>query len=616
MSRVAGVDLGKTGCRAQLVGGGPEGPVVEGPGAPGLAEPGGVDRTLDAIRQVLGPEPVATICVGAAGAHAAPQEARRLAECLLVELSPQSVAVTSDAVTAHAGALGGGPGSVLAVGTGAVALSVGVDGSCHQIDGWGPWLGDDGSGAWIGRAALRSVLRAHEGRSGPTSLTAMVHERFGPIDQLPLTLATGDVARTAAAVVPEVLAAAAAGDEVAQTILDEAVGHWAEIAAAAVIAAACPDLAVVGGLAQAQVLVDGLRDRLPEGVALRPARGSSLDGAVLLARSADLAHESSVVRLVAGSVAPSRATGVSSSTDVDVLDTEQVRFDLLELDEGGPEDVVAALLEAEATVPAALDATRAELVEAVRLASSALARGGRLVYVGAGTPGRLAALDAAECGPTFGIDPDRVVAVLAGGQHAERTAVEGAEDDAISGAVDLRALAVGPRDVIVGITASGRTPYVLAALEAAREAGSCTVAVVNNPDSPAAALAEVAVEALTGPEVLAGSTRLKAGTAQKVALNIISTAAMVAHGRTYGAWMVDVVASNEKLRRRSRRILREAAGVEDDVAVAALEESGWHTKTALVALLAHVPADQARLLLDEHGGHARSALAAARVQLP
>ena len=266
------------------------------------------------------------------------------------------------------------------------------------------------------------------------------------------------------------------------------------------------------------------------------------------------------------------------------------------------------LLAAESAVPAALAAASAGLAAAVERAAEALTAGGRLIYVGAGTPGRLAALDAAECPPTYGLPPDRVVAIVAGGDLAESTAVEGAEDDAAAGADDLAALGVGPKDVVVGISASGRTPYVLAALESARAAGAKTVAIVNNPGSPAVLVAEVAVELLTGPEVLAGSTRLKAGSAQKVALNVISTGAMITAGRTYGAWMVDVIASNEKLRRRARRILREATGVDDDTALAALEDAGWHTKTALVALLAGVPADVARERLERHGGWVRRAV--------
>jgi N-acetylmuramic acid 6-phosphate etherase len=271
---------------------------------------------------------------------------------------------------------------------------------------------------------------------------------------------------------------------------------------------------------------------------------------------------------------------------------------------------VGVLLDAEATVPAALAAARPALTEAVRLAGEALNRGGRLLYVGAGTPGRLAALDAAECPPTFGTPPERVVAVLAGGREADRVAVEGAEDDAGAGEKDLLALAPTPEDLVVGITASGRTPYVLSALEAARRAGARTVAVVNNPGSVVAAAADVAVVLDTGPEVLSGSTRLKSGTAQKITLNVLSTGAMVAHGKTYGAWMVDVVASNEKLRRRARRILREATGVDDAAAVAALEDAGWRTKPALVALLAGVDVPTATAALAGHDDRVRPALEA------
>ena len=299
---------------------------------------------------------------------------------------------------------------------------------------------------------------------------------------------------------------------------------------------------------------------------------------------------------------------VSADADVDQLATEQVRSDLHDLDDRPPAALVEVLLEAEATVPAALAAARPALVAAVALAEEALRHGGRMLYVGAGTPGRLASLDAAECPPTFGTPPDRVVAVLAGGADADRRAVEGAEDDEAAGARDLTELRPGPHDLVVGITASGRTPYVLAALDSARAAGAGTVAIVNNPVSPASRRADVTVELLTGPEVLSGSTRLKAGTSQKVALNVLSTAAMVLAGKTYGAWMVDVVASNEKLRRRARRILREATGVDDERAVAALEAADWHTKTALVALLAGVEAGPARALLDRAGGRVRRAM--------
>ena len=294
---------------------------------------------------------------------------------------------------------------------------------------------------------------------------------------------------------------------------------------------------------------------------------------------------------------------------VDQLATEQVRTDLADLDTRSPSELVDLMLDAESRVPAAVADARAQIVAAVALAEQALQAGGRLIYVGAGTPGRLAALDAAECPPTFGTAPEQVVAVLAGGGTAAAAAVEGAEDRADAGRDDLAALDVTERDLVVGITASGRTPYVLAALEEARDRGARTVGIVNNPGSPVSRLAEITIELLTGPEVLAGSTRMTAGTAQKVVLNALSTSAMIRLGKSYGAWMVDVRASNDKLRRRARRLLREAAGVSDETAGRALADSGWETKTALVSVLAGVDVATARSLLAAGNGRVREALA-------
>ena len=604
---IVGVDLGKTGCRAVR-------PVsvrtAEGLGAPGLADPGGVDRAEEAVRHVLdalGMDGTAELAVGAAGAEAAREEAAELARRVAAAYPGSSAAVTSDSVTAHAGALGGSPGTVLAVGTGSVALALGPDGRRRQVDGWGPWLGDDGSGAWIGREALRAVLAAREGRAPATALTDAAVERFGDLDLLPRRIhESGSVASATGAFTPDVVALAEAGDDAATLILDRAVAHWVAQVRAGADAVGEPRVAVVGGLAAVPALRSRFESLLPADLELVRDPGSPLDGAVLVARSHDLPHEPSVHRATAVVAAP------AAGNDVDALATEQVRADLHDLDTRTPEEVVGVLLEAEATVPAALAAARPALAEAVRLAGQALDRGGRLLYVGAGTPGRLAALDAAECPPTFGTSPDTVVAVLAGGRDADRTAVEGAEDDATAGEKDILALNPGPDDVVVGITASGRTPYVLAAVETARRCGAATVAIVNNAGSAVAAAADVAVELRTGPEVLSGSTRLKSGTAQKIALNVISTGAMVAHGKTYGAWMVDVVASNEKLRRRARRILREATGADDATALRMLEAAGWRTKPALVALLAGVDVPAAKQALAAHGDRVRPALEALR----
>ncbi|OBJ59951.1 hypothetical protein A9W94_14300 [Mycobacterium asiaticum] len=263
-------------------------------------------------------------------------------------------------------------------------------------------------------------------------------------------------------------------------------------------------------------------------------------------------------------------------------------------------EVVALLVAAEGEAHGAVLAALPRITAAAEAIAARLKRGGRLIYAGAGTPGRLGVLDAAECGPTF--NTDIVRGVIAGGPSALTQAIDGAED--VFDPADLADLTEA--DALVGITASGRTPYVLGALDHARAAGALTVAIVNNPGSEAAA--DVVIELLTGPEVLAGSTRLTAGTVQKIVLNAISTSVMVALGKVYGPRMVDVRATNVKLRRRTMRIVRDAAGVDEQTAAAALAAADGHAKTAIVALLAGIDAEQAALRLDETNGRVREAV--------
>ncbi len=282
-----------------------------------------------------------------------------------------------------------------------------------------------------------------------------------------------------------------------------------------------------------------------------------------------------------------------AGSDIDLRST----LELVELI--NDEDALAA--PAVRTVAAALAAAVDAIVER-------LEAGGRLLYAGAGSSGRLAAVDAAECGPTFGVAPGRVQALVAGGASALAVAQEEAEDDPEAAADDLRAVGVSSFDAVVVLSASGSTPYALGAARAARRAGALTVAVVCAEGSELEALAEHAVVALVGPEVIAGSTRMKAGTAQKLVLNTISTIAMVRLGRTYGNLMVDVVASNAKLRARARRAVALAAGVSDEQAAAALDAAGGEAKVAIVALLARVDARSARDRLTAAGGSVREAL--------
>ncbi len=267
-----------------------------------------------------------------------------------------------------------------------------------------------------------------------------------------------------------------------------------------------------------------------------------------------------------------------------------------------------------------MNAEDAKAVEAVRAVSASIARGveviadrfrrgGRLIYVGAGTSGRLGVLDASECPPTFNTPPSMVVGLIAGGLTALTRAVEGAEDDRGQGRLEIQALGVSSRDVVVGIATSGRTPYVLGAVEAARAAGAFTIGLACNRPSLLGELVDLEIAPLVGPEVLAGSTRLKAGTATKLVLNTLTTGAMVLIGKTLGNRMVDLQPTNEKLRIRTRRILRELAGIEEDEAARLLDRCSGNLKRALVAALAGVEPARAAELLERHGGQVRRAVA-------
>ena len=283
------------------------------------------------------------------------------------------------------------------------------------------------------------------------------------------------------------------------------------------------------------------------------------------------------------------------------------------LDRKSALEILRALNREDARVARAVRRELPKIARAVDAVARAFQRGGRLFYVGAGTSGRLALLDAAECPPTFGTPPTLVQAILAGGPGAFRRAREGAEDSAAQGARDLRRAGVTARDVVVGLSASGTTPYVLGALAAARSKGALTVGVTANPGSPLARRAAIAIAPATGPEAIAGSTRLKAGTAQKMVLNLLSTAAMVRSGRVYDNWMVYVALTNRKLRRRGARILEEAAGVGERAAEEALRHAEYDLPVALVMLKSGASTAEARRQLALSGGNVRQALEAARM---
>ncbi|MER7826638.1 N-acetylmuramic acid 6-phosphate etherase [Streptomyces sp. CG 926] len=299
---------------------------------------------------------------------------------------------------------------------------------------------------------------------------------------------------------------------------------------------------------------------------------------------------------------------------LDTLTTEAFREELAEIDRLPTLDIARTMNAEDATVPAAVAAQLPHIAAAVDAIAERMARGGRLVYAGAGTAGRMGVLDASECPPTFNTDPADVVGLIAGGPSAMVKAVEGAEDSKELAAEDLTALEIGPHDTVVGISASGRTPYAIGAVEFARTRGALTVGLSCNAGSALAAAADHGIEVVVGPELLTGSTRLKAGTAQKLVLNLISTITMIRLGKTYGNLMVDMRSTNDKLRARARRIVALATGAPDEEIEAALAATGGEVKNAVLVVLGRVDGPTAAELLAASQGHLRAALALAPTQ--
>ncbi|MFJ4360603.1 N-acetylmuramic acid 6-phosphate etherase [Streptomyces massasporeus] len=296
-------------------------------------------------------------------------------------------------------------------------------------------------------------------------------------------------------------------------------------------------------------------------------------------------------------------------TELESLTTEAFRPELADIDRLPTLDIARLMNGEDATVAGAVAARLPQIAAAIDAVAERMARGGRLVYAGAGTAGRLGILDASECPPTFNTDPSRVVGLIAGGPDAVVTSVEGAEDSRDLARADLDTLAPTPDDTVVGISASGRTPYAIGAVEHARARGCLTIGLACNPGSPLAAAADHGIEIVVGPELLTGSTRLKSGTAQKLVLNMLSTITMIRLGKTYGNLMVDVRASNDKLRARSHRIVALATGAGDTEIEEALTATDGEVKNAILTILAEVDGPTAARLLEESGGHLRAALA-------
>ncbi|EAW1717514.1 N-acetylmuramic acid 6-phosphate etherase [Salmonella enterica subsp. indica] len=288
--------------------------------------------------------------------------------------------------------------------------------------------------------------------------------------------------------------------------------------------------------------------------------------------------------------------------------TESVNPASLEIDRVSTLALCRIINSEDKTVPLAVEQVLPEIAAAIDTIYAQVSAGGRLIYTGAGTSGRLGILDASECPPTYGVEPGLVIGLIAGGDQALQHAIEGAEDDGELGINDLKKIALNGKDVVVGIAASGRTPYVVAGLDYARTLGCRTIGISCNPGSAVSEAAEIAITPVVGAEVVSGSSRMKAGTAQKLVLNMLSTGLMIKSGKVFGNLMVDVVSTNHKLNMRQVNIVKGATGCSAQQAEAALIACGRQCKTAIVMLLKNLNATEANLRLEQHGGFIRQVL--------
>ena len=290
------------------------------------------------------------------------------------------------------------------------------------------------------------------------------------------------------------------------------------------------------------------------------------------------------------------------------LITEQRNPNSMHVDSLSALEIVQLMNEEDKQVPLAIEKCLPQIAQAVECIVAAFQQGGRLVYIGAGTSGRLGVLDASECPPTFGVSPEMVKGIIAGGERALRHPIEGAEDSKTHAVVDLQTIQFSSKDVLVGIAASGRTPYVIGALEYAKSLGSVTVSIASNPNSAMANIVDIAIDTVVGPEVLTGSSRLKSGTAQKLVLNMLTTASMILMGKCYQNLMVDVQASNEKLKARAIRIVMQATDCDKALAEETLKQADQNAKLAIMMILSGLDRAQAEALLEKHQGKLQFAL--------
>jgi len=474
-------------------------------------------------------------------------------------------------------------------GTGSCCFGRTWDGKTSKVGGWGHILGDKGSGFEIGLRALKAVVYYYDRDGAWSKLGRRILRRLQLNEPDDLISWVKDAGKDEIALLAiEVFSAWAERDEIAADILEGAAYSLAGDAAS------CARRLVKGGAPVQFVLAGGVLLRQPRfakkvaslirqlwpNAMITPLKRESVWGAVQLAKRQFL--DSNTKSGATISMAAPQAVALPSLASLELSPTEQWNPRSLKLDRLSIADAILLMLREEEIIPGAILAERKRIERAVRLIARSIKRGGRLFYVGAGTSGRLGVLDASECPPTFRTQPEQVQGIIAGGQRALWESVEGAEDETEAGARAVRFRGVGQKDVVTGVTASGRTPFVWGALREAGRRGAKTVLLCFNPgvEIPRWHRPDLIIAPDVGPEILTGSTRLKAGTATKLILNMFTTLAMVQNGKVISNLMVDLNPSNVKLRGRAVRIVRELTGADRAIAEAALNEAGWVVKEA------------------------------------
>ncbi len=589
-----GIESGATRTTALLAPGGGQ-PCLRaefGPANLRLLDDDALGRHFTAINSVCqqAQAPLAGLAIGMAGARTEADRQRIRAAAAKVWPDVPCYA-TNDLETALAAADTGGqpqPAALVLVlcGTGSCCFGLAPDHRSARVGGWGHVIGDKASGYQIGLRGMQEAIR-HLDRDGQWTglgrnlLQALLLNEPEDLIDWAMTAPKQDIAALAL----QVFDAAAKGDRIAAGILEEAAASLAEdgVACARKLArkGAPAQFVLAGSVLLRQPRFAGrvlarLR-KLWAGAAVTPLRRESVWGALELAWGkfgGGLEQTALSRQAVSGAVATPVSRGLSP--------TEERNPRSLKLDRLPLSRAVALMLDEESRIAKALRNERRNIRRGVEMIVAAFRRGGRLFYVGAGTSGRLGVLDATECPPTFGVPPEQVQGILAGGQQALWRSVEGAEDNGQAGATAISYRGINRRDVVAGIAASGRTAFVWGALHAAKERGARTMLLCFNPnlEIPKAIRPDLVMAPVVGPEVLTGSTRLKAGTATKIILNTLTTLAMVRMGKVLGNLMVDLNASNQKLRHRAVRIVQALTGADAIAAQTALEKSKWIVKSA------------------------------------